>query len=123
MTDPTLVERLRAIAQKEPPLGRAAVTARALEAADALDAIAAERDYWKADSAAKGHVLQSGVVVPSDKYADAQADRDRLAADVAKMRDALTKISASTGCFDACPCWQKLRDIARAALAGDADAK
>jgi hypothetical protein len=42
VTGPTLVERLRAIAQKEPPLGRAAVTARALEAADALDALAAE---------------------------------------------------------------------------------
>ena len=39
------------------------------------------------------------------------------AEDLLKMVEALERISNSTGCVEACPCWAKLRRQARAAIA------
>lgn len=75
-----------------------------------------------------------GLIWDFQKYADALietankaqmtmralvAERDAALAEAARLREALTKISQSTGCVEACPCWQRLRIKARAALAKD----
>lgn len=53
---------------KAPDLSPISDLERALAAR--VEALTKERDEWKADSAAKGQVLSSGVVVNSEEYAD-----------------------------------------------------
>ena len=43
-----------------------------------------------------------------------------MLAEIERLREALERISKSTGCVDACPCWAKLRRQARAAMGGEA---
>ena len=77
-----LQARLRAIAQKEPALGRAAVSHRALEAERMIGALLAEREAHKARAdrydtqAAAAEVLK--------------AERDAAVAEVARLREAET---------------------------------
>jgi uncharacterized protein YukE len=74
-----------------------------------LHALAAERDAAAADARVAG-----------DAARHFEADRDRLAAKVERMRDALEIIAGQRQCIDNL---MGNDDIARAALAGDTDAK